>query len=104
MILIKNKKEYISSQHASFTEEDNEYIKEIKTVLAKSSPDRKHREIWITIYKHSMAKLSKSHAERCCAPHPLPDEVDNKLNDQIEISRDLLLKMLFRQDQISDAA
>jgi hypothetical protein len=72
--------------------------------LTKFSKDKKFSRTWGTIYQHSMAKLSKSYAERCFAPSPLPEEVNRRLNEQIENSRDLLLELLFEQNRLNKIA
>ena len=75
-----------------------------KTKIMKLSQNAKDHKTWTTIYQHSMAKLSKCYAEQCFAPNPLPEEVSLKLNNQIENSRDLLLEILFKSEQMSEIA
>jgi hypothetical protein len=80
------------------------FIKKTKIARARSLQDRKDIKTWTDISKHSLAKINKSYTEHCFAPHPLPEEISERLNEQIKNSRDSLLESLFEQNQIFDLA
>ncbi len=74
---------------------DDKRLQKIKDNLRKKVGRAKEKtETWVVIYKYSLAKMNKSCIEQCFAPYPLPEELKQRLNDQIENSRDSLLEML----------